>query len=262
MDWDRKRYKNGKVWVAIDDDGNMLVSNGLVKGRYKKDDTRDYSFKADAIRNLDGSVPPQIPAHLSGGPPHPAHGGAPPIGAVKKPGGGVAVGHHPQDPRPLIAEHLTLPKDTLPVEDLGAASKDYIEIHTDGATSGNPGPSGLGVVLRWGPHYREIRQYIGQGTNNIAELTAIKVALEAIKKRAMPVRVYTDSQYSLGVLTGQYRAKANRALIVEIQHLMAHFPDLQLRKIKGHAGEPLNERADELARLAVSEVCGADPQND
>jgi ribonuclease HI len=108
--------------------------------------------------------------------------------------------------------------------------------------------------MRWGPYHREIYQYLGQGTNNIAELTAIKVGLEAVKNRSLPVRVYTDSQYSIGVLSGNYKVKANRELILSIRELMKGFPALTLHKVRGHAGDPLNERADELARLAVTEA--------
>ncbi len=236
MNWDRKRYKNGKVWVPVDDDGNMLVNNGLTKGRYKKEDPRDYSFKADRIRNLDGTLPAQIAAHLADGPPPQGAGGSPPP---------------PQTPSPARS---TTNDAQSPVNALGPASKDFIQIYTDGATSGNPGPSGLGVVLRWGDHSREIYQYIGDATNNIAELTAIKVALEAVKTNKLPIRIYTDSKYAIGVLSGQYKARTNRQLIMQIQGIMSRFPDLQLLKVKGHAGDPLNERADELARQAITEA--------
>ena len=87
---------------------------------------------------------------------------------------------------------------------------------------------------------------------------AIKVGLEAVKHpRRMPVKVFTDSQYALGVLTGQYKARSNRELINDIRALMTHFPDLQIIKVKGHAGDPLNERVDELARLAIEGARGA-----
>ena len=230
MAWDRKRFKNGKIYVETDDEGNMLVHNGLVTGKYREDDPRTYSYKADSVRNLDGTIPPSIPAHHADTETAPSHSAAP---------------------------KRALNSDS-PISELSPASTSHIEIYTDGATSGNPGPSGLGVVLRWGAHHREIHQYIGNATNNIAELMAIKVGLEAVKHpRRMPVKVFTDSQYALGVLTGQYKARSNRELINDIRALMTHFPDLQIIKVKGHAGDPLNERVDELARLAIEGARGA-----
>jgi len=221
MAWERKRHKNGKIYVETDADGAMLVSNGLVTGKYRPDDPRTYSFKADKVRNLDGAVP----------------------GVASRQADNLSATHPRSDAGT---------KEASSIEALPPASRDFVEIHTDGATSGNPGPSGLGVVLRWGDHCREIHQYIGEATNNIAELMAIKVGLEAVKDpRRMPVKVYTDSQYALGVLTGQYKARTNLTLITETQTLMAGFADLEIIKVKGHAGNPLNERADALARRGV-----------
>lgn len=245
MPWTRMRYRNGKVWVETDDQGQVLVAGGLVTGRYKKEDeSRDYSFKADGIRLLDGGKPALTPRGSA--PPGGSSPQATTSGAAKKPR------KAPQQGKAASVGSLNDPE--TPISELPPASEDFIEIYTDGATSGNPGPSGLGVVLRWGPYHREIHQYLGQGTNNIAELTAIKVGLEAVKNRDLPVRVYTDSQYSIGVLSGSYKVKANRELILAIRELMTQFPQLTLHKVRGHAGDPLNERADELARLAITEA--------
>jgi ribonuclease HI len=252
MPWTRMRYRNGKIWAETDDQGALLVANGLASARYREDDTRDYSFKAAEIRHLDGSAPAQalrVGAAPAGGPPAAPHPAA--NGASASAGGGAKAPKAAASPKKPSVGALNDP--TTPVAEMPPASEEFIEVYTDGATSGNPGPSGLGVILRWGPYHREIRQFLGQGTNNIAELTAIKVGLEAVKNRALPVRVYTDSQYSIGVLEGSYKAKANQALIEEIRALMRLFPRLSLHKVRGHAGDPLNERADELARLAITE---------
>ena len=125
-----------------------------------------------------------------------------------------------------------------------------IEIFIDGACTGNPGPCGLGVVVRFGRQYTEIRQYIGTGTNNIAELLAIGVALEETRDMNGAVRVHTDSTYSIGVLSKGWKAKANVELIGWIKKLLAT-RDVEFVKVKGHAGIPLNERADQLAVAAV-----------
>jgi ribonuclease HI len=123
--------------------------------------------------------------------------------------------------------------------------------YTDGACSGNPGPAGLGVVLTEHGARRELSEYLGIGTNNVAELTAILRALEGVGRSAEPMLVHTDSQYAIGVLTKGWKAKANAQLIADIKERMRNFPRLSFVYVKGHAGIPLNERADELARAAV-----------
>jgi ribonuclease HI len=130
-----------------------------------------------------------------------------------------------------------------------------IHIYTDGASSGNPGPAGIGVVLIFGPHKKTISRFIGRATNNIAELTAIKAGLEAVKNRDMPVVVYTDSSYALGVLSKGWKARSNSDLVAQIRQLIDDFPRLRFVKVAGHAGLPENEEAD---RLAVAGAAGQD----
>lgn len=127
-----------------------------------------------------------------------------------------------------------------------------IELWTDGACSGNPGPAGAGVHYAAGGEVREVSEYLGQGTNNIAELTAILRALEMVDDPTAPVDVMSDSDYSIKVVSGVYKAKKNQELIATIQRALAPFTDLQLVKVPGHAGVEGNERADELARLAIT----------
>jgi ribonuclease HI len=126
-----------------------------------------------------------------------------------------------------------------------------VNIYTDGASSGNPGPSGIGVVLTYGGLRKEISEYIGEATNNIAELTAIQKGLAAVKNRRLPVRVYTDSTYAYGVLALNWKPKKNLDLIAAIRRSMAAFAKLKLVKVPGHKGVAENERADELATTAV-----------
>jgi ribonuclease HI len=128
---------------------------------------------------------------------------------------------------------------------------DAILIHTDGASSGNPGPSGIGIVFRFGEHEREISKHIGNATNNIAELEAIRTALLELKTVKKPVRIFTDSSYAYGVLTMNWKPKKNIELIKIIKKTMTSFSDLKLVKVKGHAGHPDNERADALATGAL-----------
>jgi ribonuclease HI len=126
-----------------------------------------------------------------------------------------------------------------------------IKIYTDGASSGNPGPAGIGVVLIYGENKREISKYIGNGTNNIAELTAIKVGLEELKRVDLPVRVFSDSSYSIGLLTKNWKPTKNQELVQEIKTLMSKFSNLAFIKVKGHSGIKENEVADFLATSAI-----------
>jgi len=133
----------------------------------------------------------------------------------------------------------------------GRCASGVVNIYTDGASSGNPGPSGIGVVLTYGGQRKEISEYIGEATNNIAELMAIQKGLSAVKNRRLPVRVYTDSTYAHGVLALNWKPKKNRDLITAIRRSMAAFARLKLVKVPGHTGVAENERADELATAAI-----------
>ena len=126
-----------------------------------------------------------------------------------------------------------------------------VRMFTDGAASGNPGPAGIGIVLQYGNHEKEISEYIGETTNNIAELEAIRVGLNQLKKKSLAVKIYTDSSYALGVLGRGWKAKKNRRLVDTIRNLLDKFDDLEIIKVPGHAGHKENERADRLARAAV-----------
>jgi ribonuclease HI len=126
-----------------------------------------------------------------------------------------------------------------------------IHVWTDGACTGNPGPAGLGVVIVDGDRRQELSEFLGEGTNNIAELTAILRGLEEVTDRQRPVIVYSDSAYSIGLLTENWKAKKNVELVASLRALCREFPNLRFVKVAGHAGIPLNERVDELARQAV-----------
>lgn len=143
----------------------------------------------------------------------------------------------------------TAPRDVASAD---APVDGIVEIYTDGACSGNPGPCGYGFVARKGGEYAEAHEFLGEGTNNIAELEAIRSAIQSLTDRQTPTRVYSDSRYAIGVLSKGWNAKANRELILDTRELLDEFSDLQLRKVEGHAGHVLNERADDLAKKAVS----------
>jgi ribonuclease HI len=151
----------------------------------------------------------------------------------------------PKQKRPAPPKHKQIPE--IPID----FPENAVLIFTDGACSGNPGPSGIGVVLCHGEHKKEISRYIGMATNNIAELEAIRTGLSVLKNRTLPVRVFTDSSYALGVLSKGWKASKNQDLVAATKTLMAKFGDLRLIKVKGHAGHEENELADQLAVAAV-----------
>jgi ribonuclease HI len=124
--------------------------------------------------------------------------------------------------------------------------------YADGACSGNPGPAGLGIVLiSPDGKIHEGREYLGIGTNNIAELTGVLRVLEATPQEAEGILIHTDSKYAIGVLSQGWKAKANPELVATIRAALKRRSHVRLSYVPGHAGVPLNERADELAREAV-----------
>jgi ribonuclease HI len=130
-----------------------------------------------------------------------------------------------------------------------------IEIFTDGASSGNPGPGGYGVILRSGKHYKELSQGYRKTTNNRMELLAVIKGLEALKNINQTVTIYSDSKYVIdaiekrwvyGWLQKGFKDKKNKDLwlrYLEISKL--HL--IKFIWVRGHAGHPENERCDELA---------------
>lgn len=240
MSWQRRYFKGQKVWVQIDDDGELVVEDGRVAMRYSDDE--DAKIYRASPRNISSTSADEIDGD------RPAATG----GGTKSPSRQITRSASNGERGPLRESH-TVPDELC---DLIEPPPGIVEIHTDGACSGNPGPCGYGAIIREGFDYRELSQYLGLGTNNIAELTAIKEALSAVDERSTPVRLYTDSSYCIGVLTKGWKARANRELILSIRELIDAFDDLEICKVKGHAGDPLNERADDLARQALQDRPG------
>ncbi|NUR70266.1 MAG: ribonuclease HI [Hamadaea sp.] len=140
-----------------------------------------------------------------------------------------------------------------------------VEIYTDGACSGNPGPGGWGAILRWGDHEKEIWGGDGgQTTNNRMELMAAIQALELLS-RPVTVRLHTDSSYLRnGILswlpnwkrngwqTSDKKPVKNADLWQRLDSAVkAH--QIEWVWVKGHAGDPGNERADALANRGMAE---------
>ena len=140
-----------------------------------------------------------------------------------------------------------------------------VEIFSDGACSGNPGPGGYGTILRYGKHEKELSGYAAETTNNRMEMLGAIAGLEALK-RPCRVCLTTDSQYLVKGMTewindwqrkGWKNSKkeevANRDLWERLLEL-AKKHQIDWAWVKGHAGHVENERCDELARLEISKA--------
>ena len=141
-------------------------------------------------------------------------------------------------------------------------SDDIIEIFTDGACSGNPGPGGWGAVLRWRGTEKELSGGEPSTTNNRMELMAAIAALEALK-RPSKITLHTDSTYVMdgitkwihgwkrnGWKTAAKKPVKNAELWQRLDEARKRH-EIDWKWVKGHAGHPENERADKLARDAV-----------
>ena len=139
-----------------------------------------------------------------------------------------------------------------------------VEIYSDGACSGNPGPGGWAAILRYGSSEKVISGGEKETTNNRMEIRAALEALRCLTK-PMSIRFYTDSSYLLNGATQwladwkrrDWKRKMGKLQNVDLWQAL----DLELQKhkitwvwVKGHAGNEMNERADQLARAAIPPI--------
>lgn len=217
------RLRNAEVLARCNDEGDLVSNGGRVEVRYKPNDGRAYFAAASNLRPASNAT--IEPDSYCG-----------PGEAVKKPTGA----------KPTKKKAPTTPAPETP-------AADELLVYADGACSGNPGPAGLGVVALYDDQRRELSEYLGEATNNIAELTAILRAAELAHELGRPLRLYTDSQYSIGVLVRGWKAKANKELVAQVREALARHSDVELFHVRGHEGVKLNEEADALAVRAVRE---------
>jgi ribonuclease HI len=182
-EWKRMIFKKNKVWLATGQNGKPILKSGKVLIKYQIDQDYEYWVHENGIK---------------------------PVGSLKAENKGLKKNR---------AGTKTERKGEFDKETL---SDNTIFIYTDGASSGNPGPSGIGILLRFKDHEKEI-----------------------------PVRVFTDSSYACGVLTLGWKARKNKELINSIKKLISKFSNLKLIKVKGHNGFAGNEKADFLATSAI-----------
>jgi ribonuclease HI len=134
-----------------------------------------------------------------------------------------------------------------------------IQIFTDGACSGNPGPGGYAVILKSGNHYKELSAGFRLTTNNRMELMAVCVGLESLKNINQAVTIFSDSKYVIdsiekkwvfGWVKKGFAGKKNKDLWLRfLQAYKLH--QVKFVWVKGHAGHPENERCDEMAVIAA-----------
>ena len=138
-----------------------------------------------------------------------------------------------------------------------------VQIFTDGACKGNPGPGGWGAILRFQDNEKEINGYESLTTNNIMELMAVIESLKAISK-PFEIEITTDSKYvkngitswihnwkKNGWKTAAKKPVKNKELWIELDHLIQKH-NISWKWVKGHSGHKENERADELANEAIT----------
>jgi len=223
MPWRRMLLRNAEVLARCDASGELVANEGRVEVRYKPNDGRAYFAGASNLKPTKGAAKVEPDSYCGPGE------------AVKKPS-------------------KTKKKAAKSSSTTAAPEKpegDELLAYADGACSGNPGPAGVGAVALWADQTRELSEYIGEATNNIAELMGILRALELAQEVGRPLRLYTDSQYSIGVLTKGWKVKANKELVAKVREALDAHPDTELHHVRGHQGIRLNEQADELAVRAV-----------
>ena len=135
-----------------------------------------------------------------------------------------------------------------------------INIYTDGAARGNPGPGGYGVVLMSGHHRKELSKGFRYTTNNRMELLAVIEGLRAIKKNEMPVTIFSDSQYVVNAISKgwlntwiktNFKGDKKNPDLWKIYHELSKEFQIKMVWVKGHADNTHNNRCDELATAAT-----------
>jgi ribonuclease HI len=137
---------------------------------------------------------------------------------------------------------------------------DKIQIYTDGSSRGNPGPGGFGAILMWGDKVKELSEAYRKTTNNRMELLAVIKAIAALKTKALPVHIYTDSKYVVEsvekkwldnwIKTNFKGGKKNKDLWLQYHQLAAPY-QVKFHWVKGHSTNKYNNRCDELATTAA-----------
>jgi ribonuclease HI len=230
MPWIEATLRGQKVLARAKSDGSLDVSGGRVEIRYRPGDAKAYRASASNLSIAPGTRLLGDDA-CAPGDDH-AQTAARRSSAKKSPKSLAATAH--------LANMISSPH----------ATAEWI-VYTDGACSGNPGPAGSGmVVIAPGGKIHEGYAFLGTATNNVAEITGVLLSVEAVPQTAESIAIHTDSKYAIGVLSLGWKAKVNGELIQRTRAVLAT-RTVRFVHVPGHAGVPMNERADELAREAI-----------
>jgi ribonuclease HI len=250
MAWQRATFKGKQVWIEVGADGAPAGSGGRVAMRYSDRPGSKIYRAGTANVVLDTSSPPvALDAGVSADDAKSASKAGSKAGSRGR--GFGSAGRRTDGQKQAAAEAA---RDLL--DELGT---DVIIAYTDGGCRGNPGPAGSGVVLQLpGGRRAEASRALGRATNNVAELTAIGMALELLDEAEVPpdtrAAILTDSGYSHGVLVRGWKAKANTELILGLRQRLTERPGVEIHWVAGHVGVAGNERADALANVGVDGV--------
>jgi len=137
-----------------------------------------------------------------------------------------------------------------------------IRIYTDGAWRKKDNASAASAVIVWENGTIDVfHKYLGNTTNNCAELHAITLGLNNLLKirgTEYPVKIYSDSTYAVGILTKDWKPKANIHLITKIKAIISQFRDIQFEWVKGHSKNKYNRLADLLANISIDQYLKID----
>lgn len=239
--WQPATFKGKRVLAAVTQQGEMSPNEGRVRVRYSPKDgatiyragLKGVSLLDEPIQTLDSGTTANT---------------ASPSGKRRAASGFGSAGSRTKAQAAMAAEAaLALIKSQPEGTTIG---------YTDGGAKGNPGPAGSGVVLELPDGRRaEASQSLGHGTNNIAELSAIGLALDLADQADLPkdapIVLFTDSSYTHGVLVKNWKAKANKDLILDLRKRLSERQGVTIQWVAGHVGTPGNEAADQLAGQGV-----------
>lgn len=240
MLWKAALCKGKKVWAHVDETDALVVENGLVGIRYSTQEGATV-YRA-SIRNvkLEGDF-------------------STPLAKGEK---ASEVDENSKVRKKFGSSHTRTAEQKKAAQAdtkdfLAGLSAETVCCFTDGSCVGNPGPSGTGVFIQLGEESIKHFRFLGEGTNNKAELSAVLDALTILEERQVasdrPIVICTDSKYVEGILTKGWKAKANKELIGDLRSLYQKWTRIRVRWVAGHADIPGNDEADRLANLAIEE---------
>ena len=248
MGWRRAEFKGKSVWAEVDGGGALKTASGRVGIRYsERPGAKVYPAGARGVQLLDDASVQQLDAGELVEKDSQRTGS----GGKKSSSGFGKAGKRTEQQAARAAGAAR--------ELIGSLSGKAVLCFTDGACHGNPGPAGSGAaVFLLDGRRGEASRCLGQGTNNIAELTAIAMALELLDEADLPantaIALFTDSNYAHGLLTKGWKAKANQALVRHVRSRLSRWTALDLHWVAGHVGVEGNERADALATEGVGGI--------